>query len=155
MRVLFLRHAEAEDFAASDHARQLTAKGVQQAEKVAAFCLRAGCRPSALLSSPVVRARQTAAILADRLENLSVEHCAWLACGMRPETFLEEIRPYRQLEEIVVVGHEPDFGWTIASLIGCENGPAIHVRKASLTCVRLDKDLGGAILEFSIPVRLM
>ena len=63
MVAYFLRHADAELRADSDYQRRLTPKGLEQADKVGKFFVRCGLLPQLILTSPVVRALQTAKIL--------------------------------------------------------------------------------------------
>ena len=73
MTIGFLRHAEAEDVAASDFGRRLTTKGLEQAAKVGKFCMRNGFVPDLIITSPVVRARQTAERIATAAEAARAE----------------------------------------------------------------------------------
>ncbi len=156
MLVYFLRHAEAEDAVTTDFARRLTAKGTEQADKVGKFCVRYGLIPDVIVSSPVVRAEQTARAVSARLDGREVVVERWLACGMTPDAFFEGLAAYARFEHVMVVGHEPDFGEAIAAAIGLPASGALHVRKASLTGVALrGARFGAGTLEFSVPVRLM
>jgi phosphohistidine phosphatase len=156
MLIYFLRHAEAEDCADSDFERHLTVKGLEQADKAGKFCARYGLIPDAVLSSPVVRAKQTAEIVCKRLGEPRLTIESWIACGMSPAACLGELRACEQLASVMVVGHEPDFSDTIAVMIGLPNPERLHIRKASLTAVNLRSfQPGGGQIEFSIPVRLM
>jgi len=155
MTIGFLRHAEAEDPRGSDFERRLTPKGLEQAEKVGKFCLDNGLVPDLTITSPVVRARETARIVTKTLGgDLVEEH--WLACGMEPDACLREIRAFAHKEFLLLVGHEPDFSHTIAHLIGLADPSALKIRKASLTLVELAGfEPGSGQLPFSIPARLM
>lgn len=156
MVVYFLRHAEAEPDAGTDFDRKLTTKGLEQAEKMAKFILRNGLQPELIISSPVVRARQTAKIISQKLGDADLVVEDWLACGMSPESCLEELRAYEQKASVMVVGHEPDFGYAIAHLIGLANADAINVRKASLTAIEIETlQPGHGRLEFFTPVRIV
>lgn len=153
MLLYFLRHAEAEDEVTSDFDRRLTSKGLEQADKVGKFCVRFGLIPDVIVSSPVTRAGQTAQAVSRRLDNREIIIERRLACGMTPGDCLDVLGGYVKFEHVMLVGHEPDFGETIAALTG---GSAVNVRKASLTAValaRLRVDAGR--IEFSVPVRLM
>jgi len=155
MLLYFLRHAEAEDIAETDFDRRLTERGRGQAEKVAKFIVKQNLKPSVILASPVTRAKQTAHIIADAIEADMVK-LEWLSCGMDPEVCLRELEPYGHHPTIMLVGHEPDFGATIAHLLGLADPGALHIRKASLTLVNLPKLKEGAgQLELSIPCKLM
>jgi phosphohistidine phosphatase len=65
MNLYLLRHAEAEEEAASDEERQLNNRGREQARTVGRFCARNDLYPGKILTSPLARARQTAQIVAD------------------------------------------------------------------------------------------
>lgn len=155
MVAYFLRHAEAEADADSDFDRKLTAKGLEQAEKAGKFCARYGLKPGLILTSPVVRARQTARIVAEKLGADLVEE-RWLACGMAPETCLRELKAHARQDSVLLVGHEPDFGEAIAALLGLPDPGALKVRKASLTALDLPVlEFGRGQLQFLVPARLM
>ncbi len=155
MLILFLRHAEAGD-AADDFSRQLTPRGVAQSEKVAKFMAANGLTPDLLITSPVVRARQTADTVCGILAGVKLRIGDWLSCGMAPETCFEELSAFRDLDAVALVGHEPDFSEAISWILGMESQEALHIRKASLTVVTVSSFArGGGRLEFSIPVRLM
>ncbi len=68
MLLYLLRHAEAEPYRADDFSRKLTDKGERQARLVGAFLDEKGLKPDLILSSPVLRARQTAIIVAEELK---------------------------------------------------------------------------------------
>ncbi len=155
MTIYFLRHADAENMAASDFVRNLTPKGLEQAAKVGRFCKVHGLVPDKILTSPLNRARQTADIVGKALGAEPIVQ-DWLACGMGIETLLKELSAQGEVESILVVGHEPDFSSVISELIGASEGGGVLVTKASLTaisCPWIGADSGQ--LKFSIPVRLM
>lgn len=155
MTIHLLRHAEAEMFAASDSARRLTARGVEQAERTGRFCLRHGIKPGMILSSPVTRALQTARIVAECLGGVELTVVPWAACGMSPAEALEELRGYGKFPAVMLVGHQPDLGHLAATLLGAADGRALHVRKSLLCAIEAAPGLRGGELEFFIPVKLM
>ena len=67
MRLLFFRHAEAGYDAPSDFERTLTARGIKRTQTAAQVIKRLGIMPRAIYSSPRIRARETADIIADVL----------------------------------------------------------------------------------------
>lgn len=156
MTLLFLRHAEAESFAAGDFQRILTPKGREQATRVGKFLSRTALLPEIILTSPVIRAQQTADLVASKLDCPSPVLSPWLACVMSPATCLDELTPYSALERILLVGHEPDFSTVISELVGCPRPGGIRVRKASLTAIGVQTlRAGQGELQFAIPVRMM
>ena len=156
MVVYFLRHAEAKPDAGRDFDRRLTPKGLEQAEKVGKFLVRYGLIPEVIVSSPVVRANQTAKIVAQRLGDANIMEGPWLACGMTPETCVRELAAVEDKSSVLLVGHEPDFGEAISHFIGLPDAGGIKVRKASLTAIDLPlRTPGSGELQFVVPVRLM
>jgi phosphohistidine phosphatase len=155
MVAYFLRHADAEQRADRDSERKLTPKGLEQAEKAGKFLVRCGLLPDTILTSPIVRARQTAKIAADKL-GVKFQEVDWLASGMKPETCLMELKALQTTPSILLVGHEPDFSEAIAAILGLSSAEALKLRKASVTAVELeDFQPGAGQLHFLVPARLM
>lgn len=156
MVAYFLRHADAEPRASSDHERKLTPKGLEQAEKAGKFLVRCGLVPDIILTSPLVRARQTATIVAEKLGGAQLAQVDWLACGMTLETCLTELKAWKEKASILLVGHEPDFSEAIAAMLGLKDAAALKIRKASLTGLELlDFRAEQGQLHFLVPARLM
>ncbi len=155
MFLYLLRHADADTPAASDDARALSEKGLDQAQKIARFCEAHGTNVSLVLTSPLRRAHQTAKPVAEALRS-EMLIAPWLASGMHPHTALEELRAYRSENSLMLVGHEPDFSQLAAHLLGLPTNTALRLRKGSLTLLELHVfRAGGATLEFSLPCKLM
>lgn len=157
MLLYLLRHAEAELLAKRDSARQLTPKGEEQAVKVGKFCARHGIKPSVILSSPVVRARQTADRVARSLTGAELIEVPWAACGMDPWLAIKELGAYRAFPAVMLVGHQPDLGALAAVLLGMTEVQNLRVRKALLAGIDTAAGLqtGAGTLQFFLPVRLM
>jgi phosphohistidine phosphatase len=155
MTIYFLRHAEAEPEETTDFDRRLTAKGLDQAGKAGKFCARYGLIPDVIVTSPVVRAKQTARAVSEKLGGIKLVEERWLACGMTPDTCRTELKAYARLDSVMLVGHEPDFSDAIARLIGMDDPAQIKIRKASLTALELAGGASRGQLSFSVPVRLM
>jgi phosphohistidine phosphatase len=157
MLLFLLRHADAVPMAGSDALRALSEKGVAQAKQAGRFCLRAGLVPELILTSPLRRAEQTARLFAEEIGAPKIVTVATLlACGMDPETALGELLDYKELDAVMMVGHEPDLGWLASRLLGANVRGKINIRKASLTLFELDPVRpDSAVLQFSIPAKLM
>ncbi len=155
MTIYFLRHADAEDFAGNDFDRKLTPKGLAQAEHVGKFCKRHAIKPEVFLTSPLVRAVQTAEIVG-KTTGIHPIVTDWLACGMTPRTLIAQLEPLLTKSSVMLVGHEPDLSSAVSHLLGLPEPGNFPVRKASLTAIDapwLDK--GSGALEFSIPPKLL
>ena len=155
MQLYLLRHADADTPATIDDNRALSEKGIAQTHKVATFCEAHGLRPELVLTSPLRRAQETAQIVSDQLKS-EQRTAGFLACGMRPEAAVEELKAYERFHSMMLVGHEPDFSQLAAHLLGLPAHVNIHIRKASLTLLELDAfKAANARLEFSIPCKLL
>ena len=155
MIIYFLRHADAEDFSGNDFERKLTPKGHEQAERVGNFCDKYSITPEVFLTSPLVRARQTAEIVGKKIGAEPVI-ADWLDCGMTPETLIEQLEPLTTKSSVLLVGHEPDLSTAVSHLLGLPEPGNFPIRKASLTAIDapwLEK--GSGALEFSIPPKLL
>jgi phosphohistidine phosphatase len=122
MQVCFVRHGPAEprgEWDGDDFERPLTTDGRQLVAEVAAAILGRGPSPDVILTSPLVRARQTAGILAECLgipDRLAVDKR--LAPGFGPEQLLKILRDNSKRSVLVLVGQEPDLTLTISKLVG-------------------------------------
>ncbi len=108
MRVFLVRHAQAIEAGPrrSDEARFLTPDGRATARKVGARLAEEGMRFDAVLTSPLVRAVQTAELMAEGIGYTGVvESFFALAPGGPPRLVAEELASHGQ--EVAVFGHEP------------------------------------------------
>lgn len=156
MHLYLLRHAEADPYQADDFSRKLTEKGRAQAERVGEFLLKHELKPDLILTSPVLRAKETAKIISKKLGDHSLIVASWIACGMRPDVALSELSDYKKFDSVMIVGHEPDFSSLIATLIGMESSEHINISKASLTAINLARFAPGfGVLRFLLPDKLL
>jgi phosphohistidine phosphatase len=113
MRLVLVRHAEAAP-GSPDELRTLTPEGYAQARALGDRLRAEGVQPDAVLSSPLLRARQTA----EALELGEPEPDDRLAPGATPSDVREAVAG--RGDTVVVVGHQPDCGRAAASLTGGE-----------------------------------
>ena len=158
-RLLYLlRHATAQDKALpiADAQRTLVPKGRRQVRDVAAFCKRQRLLPRLLVSSPVVRARQTAEALAHQLPGCGPLQLAdWLRNDTPTDSALAGLRQLRAEHpgDPWLVGHEPDLSALLAALIGAP-ADAVLLRKASLSCLLLKGDDRAQLLWTLPPAQM-
>ncbi len=121
MKLHFIRHAEAVDRSATlpDDCRYLSCRGRTRFRRVADTLKKCGIDPEIIISSPHVRAVQTAEIVAESIR-FSGE---LIILPMLGESFtLLHLREYLQgkgsVRELVIVGHEPDLGLVVGELLG-------------------------------------
>jgi len=152
----FLRHAHAGDPAkwrGPDDLRPLSAKGRQQAESLGRHLDALGLRFDLLLSSPLVRARQTAELVAERL-GLAVEIDERLAGGLSHAALAALLRDHGQPARPILVGHDPDMSELVTTLAGAADIP---MRKGAFARIDIGPSLepGTGVLVFLIPPELV
>ena len=137
MRLYLLRHAVAASRGTGNDAdRPLTSAGSRRMLLAARGIRRLGLKPSRILSSPLVRARQTAGLTVKALgTGMRVELSDFLRPGVPPKRVLVAVRA-RRLKSVLLVGHEPDLGELAAFLLGSHPG-FLHFRKGGLCCIAL------------------
>src|SRR6185436_7907143 len=110
MRVYLLRHGIAEPATGgmSDFDRQLTDEGRAELDAIARGLLRLKVHPDRNLSSPLIRARQTAEAVAPVLDG-TVELADELSSGALFGAFQRLIHRQGAANVLLLVGHEPDF----------------------------------------------
>lgn len=151
-----LRHADAgdpEDWHGDDAARPLSEKGVRQAERLAHHLASLGFEPDLILSSPKLRARQTADIVAAEVGRAVVLDDR-LGGGLRPRLVAELLGDHGAPGRPVLVGHDPDFSELLAELVGA---PTITMKKGALARVDIADGLepGGGVLRWLVPPDLL
>ena len=114
MRIYLVRHAEAAP-GQPDAQRRLTPAGLEQARRVADRLAAAEPLPDAVLHSPLVRARETAELIAAPL-GIQPEPDDRLAPGATADSV--RAAAVGRGEAVVVVGHQPDCGEIAAELTG-------------------------------------
>jgi phosphohistidine phosphatase len=138
MRLLFLRHgiAAAATGGMRDEDRPLTPEGEQSFHKTATMLARVAPKPRAILTSPRLRARQTAAIAAQ--------------AGVR-----KALAPYQEDDTVVLVGHESWISTITARFLGSRTHRAFDYRKGGVALIDA-KDLEACkgTLRWFIPPRV-
>jgi phosphohistidine phosphatase len=114
VRLYLVRHAEAES-GEPDELRTLSAHGRQQAREVGERFAADGVRPDVVLSSPLLRARETAEAIAKATGAAAVPD-ERLAPGATAKDLRSSVAG--RGETVVVVGHQPDCGQIAASISG-------------------------------------
>lgn len=155
MQLIILRHGKAEDHASSgrDYDRALVEKGFEQARRAGRLIRESGFQPDIVLSSPLVRARETAETFCKAADIAEPVIQEWLACGMRPETALSELRAFSDFKRVAIVGHEPDLSSLIEWVLGATGG-SVEMKKATLACVEIIPPRSRGRLLYLVPPKL-
>lgn len=135
MELFFMRHGEAEprERYQEDQQRPLTSTG-RETQRQVACALRPILQPlNHLLSSPILRARQTADIVAEALQFAgSIEETNLLGSECTVGAVLQLLQDYPHTARILCVGHEPDMSQLSAALLDGEGRSALSFQPGSV-----------------------
>ncbi len=158
MQVLLVRHGIAEDAApgGDDSARRLTKEGVTRTREAMKCLSRFADRPRVILTSPRVRAIQTAE-LAGRAFKLKPKVVEVLGEDQPQE--IAAMLAHRREKSIMLVGHEPTFSKLISLLCaGDVTLLNVEMKKAGCACVELEvrnrQSSRGTLIWLATPTML-
>jgi phosphohistidine phosphatase len=161
VEVIFVRHAIAAKRSLvrwkDDRQRPLTSEGRRKFRKAAARLATWVPRVDCLLTSPLVRARQTAEVLNAVARWPNPIDCPELAPGSDPGAVLAILRR-QKAKRIALVGHEPDLSGLLSL---CIAGPdvtlPIALKKGGIACIVFSRRVGAskATLTAIIPPRAL
>jgi phosphohistidine phosphatase len=141
MEVYILRHGIAEKVGpdGSDAKRALTPRGRKQLRKVLRLAHAVAVRPSVILTSPLVRAVQTAEVAAEMLDYQGeLVRTPTLLPTTSPQKVWQDLRARKNEQTLLLVGHEPSLSQIVAHLLGTPN-LRIDLKKAGLVRIHLEK----------------
>lgn len=144
MQLYLLRHGIAEDNGpdGTDESRRLTSEGREKLKAVLEVARDAEVKPTMILTSPLVRARQTAEIAAGILGyKEALVETKVLIPSADPAEIWDEIRVHKDEDSLLLASHEPLMSRMTAFLLGTPD-LQVDLKKGSL--VRLDFDRFGA-----------
>jgi phosphohistidine phosphatase len=148
MKIFILRHGQAEAYQTSDAVRRLTEKGVADTQQMLSSNLQFLSSVKNICASPLVRAKQTAAIAAQLLK---VESLITTSC-LEPEANLQDVFSFLESfseTEILLVSHLPLVGILANRLCGFTQN-RIQFNTSSLVGIECDfatEGLGNLFLE--------
>ncbi len=153
-----MRHAEAEEMSQSgaDETRPLTVRGRQRTRAAASGLRALKLRFDLILTSPLLRAVETAEIVADAdARNPPPEVLPALSTGVPPGELISAIGPYSDHKDVLLVGHEPQLSGVIALLLTTNGKVAIRLKKGACVALEIPQKLepGGAVLRWMLTQR--
>ena len=156
MRVFFLRHGLAGDRAdwhGDDFDRPLTHDGMKRMEREAKTIAELDLELDVIVTSPLVRAKQTAEIVAKRLDlrdvlvdDPSVGH------GFSVAALRMILDKHRAAEAIMLVGHEPSMSQVIGDVLG---GASVEMKKGALACLDIEPSTMRGELIWLLPPKML
>ncbi|MEX1113762.1 MAG: histidine phosphatase family protein [Akkermansiaceae bacterium] len=154
MELILLRHGKAENFNMNgDFQRELLDKGREQARRASRILNGAGLLPEIVLTSPLIRARQTADEFCAHAKIPGPVIQGWLAAGMAPESAMAELAAFRDFKRVAIVGHEPDFSILVEWILGVTGG-GVEFKKGAIACLRITPPTRFGNLLYLIPQKL-
>ncbi|HEY2152607.1 MAG TPA: phosphohistidine phosphatase SixA [Vicinamibacterales bacterium] len=136
-----IRHGLAEERSEAwpdDNKRPLTPDGVSRMRRAVRGLARLGVTIDIVLTSPLVRARQTAEIVAGGLEpRPSLSNIDSLAPDGSYAAIVADLEKHGRRQRIALVGHEPSIGELAARLIGSRH--ALEFKKGAICRIDLDE----------------
>jgi phosphohistidine phosphatase len=141
--LILWRHADAGDAVEgpADLQRPLTPKGDKQAQRMAHWLQKHLPQSTRVLTSPALRARQTAQALGTRLKVVDA-----LAPGAGVDDLLQAARWPDAREPVLVVGHQPVLGMVAARLLAGQAQPW-SVKKGAIWWLRQrDRESRGEVV---------
>jgi phosphohistidine phosphatase len=149
MNLYLLRHAiaaERDPYKYPDDAlRPLTATGSKKMIRIADALYKMGLQVDLILSSPFLRARQTAEIARKRL-HLRKDRLLLidaLAPSGDPGQLIKEIQNKFMVDRLLLVGHEPDLSNLISLLLSGDTSIPVTMKKAGICCLSIAQLVAG------------
>jgi len=140
MDLYFLRHGEADwpDWKKSDDERPLTKRGKKEMNEVGKFLKRVKADPDLILTSPLLRAKQTAEIACEALGYpvKKLRQTVALKSEAKPTELFDELSGLKA-EEVICVGHAPNVDNVVAFVIGSRS-PVTALKKAGLASIEIE-----------------
>lgn len=139
MDVWIVRHAAAvprEEFTGDDGDRPLTPKGKKQFRRFLRSWFEQAAAPKLIITSPLVRAVETAEILRKvaKLKKPALLVNEALSPGVEADAIVDLVRS-QEADSVALVGHEPDFSACISQLIG---GGSLALDKGFIGCLKFE-----------------
>jgi phosphohistidine phosphatase len=144
MEIYVVRHGVAIDRedpkCPPDPERYLTEEGIEKTKRVAAAVAALGVSPDLLLSSPYVRAMQTAEIFASALDysKQKIRRTDLLLPGTEPSLLFRELAKDKQTSTLFVFGHAPQLDDIIAAALGSKHH-ITSLKKAGVALIELKR----------------
>ncbi len=161
MELVFLRHglaAAREEWKGDDDDRPLTAEGVDRTKEVVRGLRALKVRPDVILSSPLLRARETAEIAKKGLiTDAKVELADELTPSAASDQLIARIADLAEKPVILCVGHEPHISTTISTMVSGRTAASVEVKKAGACCIRFTgiPKAGAGTLLWLLPPKFL
>lgn len=162
MELYIIRHGIAQERTSDrpDQLRSLTAQGQEKTRQVAKKLYSLGLRFDLIMTSPLVRSRQTAEILVESQLSSQWQESIHLAPDGNISAWLDwlEQQQYPHSTKLAIVGHEPNLGQWASMLIGNQAPGRLVLKKAGiigLTLPETGSPLGRSQMFWLTPPKFL
>ncbi len=162
MNVLVIRHAIAEEQSTfkksgmADDMRPLTVEGRRKMRRGANGLKRVVESIDLIATSPLIRAIETAHVIAKSFEKARVVELKDLSPGGKPEAVFKFLVQNRS-QTVALIGHEPDLGKFVCLSLGCKIVDRVPLKKGGAAHLVFDGPVaaGGATLRALLTPQLL
>lgn len=165
MEIYLVRHAVAEDreeYALKNHddsLRPLTVKGRKRLQKVAIRLRDLIDGVDLIVTSPYVRARQTAETLSQIFFETKVVQASELVPHGPPQALIRWLKAHAKgLKSVMLVGHEPQLSVFASYLLTGKTDSVLEMKKSGVACFSLpdpeEMDEAQAELKWLVPPKI-
>ena len=157
MRVYLMRHATAvEAGEGNDFDRRLSDAGVAEAQVAGRALAKLGAKPEVILCSPLLRAAQTGQEMARGFRYAPmVDMADGIASGAGPDDYFELMKRWDGKGEVVLVGHMPDLGRTLAVLLAGRSDVSVVFKPSAICALDVEvKERTASLVWFHGPAEL-
>ncbi len=152
MNLYIVRHAEAAPLGGAIHRdtdRPLTLSGEADAANIGRALSRMDSRVEIILTSPILRAVKTGEIISREMNNHpAVQASEHLAPGFNHRQLLDVLFAANRTGNIVAVGHQPDVGMFVSSLVADYSHPIVAMPPGAIAALTGDSAQGSFYLNW-------
>ncbi len=112
-----------------------------------------------IVTSPYVRAKQTAEILSQIFFDTPIVEASELVPQAPPEALLKWLRAHaKDAKDVIVVGHDPQLCTFASYLLAAKEESFIEIKKSAVVCIKVasfgQMQAGSGILRWAVPPKL-
>ncbi len=145
MKLILFRHGIAVDrewaltHDVEESLRPLTSKGRERSLKVARKLRGFEEEVDFIVTSPLVRARETAVLIQDIYEEVPLQECVELVPSAPPQAFAQWLKVHsKNAVSLIVVGHEPHLSSFASWALSGHSPSFIELKKSGILCLEFE-----------------
>lgn len=157
MQIFIMRHGQANLTADVDAQRPLTAQGELEAELMASWLQKMNVSPTAIWSSPYVRAQQTTAKVTEKLNDKTrlktIDFITPSDSAIAVRDYIDGVMATDKLAQLLIISHMPLVSYLVAELTQQQDAPIFQT--ASIAEIEYDEiTMKGRLVRLISPIDL-